>query len=95
MAILKSVIPKGIEASGIVTTGADGKASISFPRAYPTKPKLFLSPELPQATDVVTVQIEDWSLDVEGNYIGAIVATGDDAGKAEANVPVHWLIVLS
>jgi len=93
VAILKSIFPKGIEASGIVTTGSDGKASISFPKAYAVKPKLFLCPEYPQATDVVTTQVDDWSLDPDGNYIGAVVATGDDGGKAEAGVPVHWLIV--
>jgi len=77
---------------GAVTTGADGKATISFAKAYPSKPKLALAPEYSQATDVVTVQIDSWSQDVAGNYIGAVVAAGDDGGKAEANVTVHYAV---
>jgi len=93
MAVLKTVIPKGVEASGIVITGADGRASISFPKAYPTKPNLQLTPELDPATETVFAQKVADETDVAGNYIGAVVQTTSDAGKAIASVPVHWLIV--
>jgi len=85
--------PKGISEAGLATTGADGVASITFLKAYPTKPKVALSPDVPHGTDVVTTQIEGWTLDAEGKYIGMAVFTGDDAGKPEPSVPVHYLVV--
>jgi len=77
---------------GVVATGADGLASITFTKSYATKPKVALSPEYPLATEVVTVQIDSWDTDAAGNYIGMTVATGNDAGKPEAGVTVHYAL---
>jgi len=91
--MVRILLPIGIKERGEVTTGADGRATISFAKAYPTKPNLQLTPELDPAVDTVYPQIVSWSFDAEGKYIGATIQTSDDGGKAEANVPTHWLIV--
>jgi len=85
--------PAGALESGIGTTGADGKLAITFSKAYSTKPKFLAIPDLPLATDMVSIQIDSWSQDAEGKYIGCTVATADDGGKPEASVPIIWAIV--
>jgi len=78
---------------GSVVTGADGSAEISFTKAYSTKPKLACVPELPFATDAISVQVDSWTQDVEGRYIGCKIFATDDGGKGEADVLVLWAVV--
>jgi len=77
---------------GEVITNADGLASISFKKAYPTKPHPFFSTEY--VKDDVIVGINSWVQDAEGNYTGINIRTKDDGGKPEANVKVLWLIFI-
>jgi len=85
--------PVGALEAGIGTTDADGLLSITFVRAYTSKPKLVAVPDLPLATDMVTVQIDSWTQDEAGNYIGCTLAAADDGGKPEAGAGVIWAIV--
>jgi len=93
MASGRVAILPGIKEKGSATTGADGSVSISFAKAYPTKPTPFLGGELPVETDTTFVQVNSWILDAEGRYIGMVVYAHNDAGKPVANVLVHWSIV--
>jgi len=88
---IPSPIPGGPSETGIVTTGADGLANITFTKSYAAKPIVALAPEIPHGIDVVTVQIEGWT-QVDTKYTGMGVFTGDDAGKPEGNVPVHYAV---
>jgi len=81
-----------IKERGEVTTGTNGRATISFAKAYPTKPNLQLTPEYDPDTDTVYAQIESWTFDAEGNYVGATICTADDWGVGEVGVLVHWVI---
>jgi len=85
-------VPPGVLEKGSATTGADGSVSISFVGAYPAKPTPLLGAELPVGTETIFVQIDSWILDAEGRYIGMVVYAISDAGKAIANVIVHWAI---
>jgi len=94
MSLLRVAVPTAVggpSETGIVTTGADGTASITFTKPYPSKPVVALAPDIPHGTDVVTVQIEGWDI-VNTDYVGMGVFTGDDAGKPEPNVPVHYAV---
>jgi len=85
--------PGGALEAGLGTTDASGLLSITFSKAYASKPKLIAMPDVPLATDAVTTQIDSWTQDAEGNYTGCTLATADDGGKAEAGCPVIWAIV--
>lgn len=76
---------------GITTSGADGTVTVNFTGSYATKPTVALTPELAHGEDTVTVQIETWVMD-NSNYIGVTIFCGDDGGKPEVGVPIHWLI---
>jgi len=95
MATGKVVIPEpGVALeSGIVTTDGDGLATISFANVYATKPKLLAIADVPLATDCVIVQIESWTQDGAGNYIGCTLRTSNDGGRAEPTIPLIWAIV--
>jgi len=88
---IPSPAPGGPSETGIITTGSDGIATITFTKPYKSKPIVALAPDIPHGTDVVTTQIEGWTIS-DTNYVGMAVFTGDDAGKPEANVPVHYAI---
>jgi len=89
---IETITEPGALESGFVTTGANGRAEISFAETYATKPNLQLTPEFDPATETVYPQIVSWTTDAAGNYIGAVIQTSDDGGKAEAGVLVHWAI---
>jgi len=95
MAVLKIEIVPGIaiEEEGEVTTDAEGKVSISFTKAYEIKPRFIPVIELPYVTDAVSVQIDSWTLDAEGKYIGVLLYVTDDGGKGEAGALVKWFII--
>lgn len=76
---------------GIATTDAYGTTTVNFVGSYTSKPIVSLTPELPHGTDVVNAQIESWVGD-QPPYTGMTIFVGDDGGKPETNVPVHWLI---
>lgn len=76
---------------GIATTDAQGNVTVNFVGSYASKPVVSLTPELEHGTDVVTVQIDGW-VGAGPPYTGMIIFTGDDSGKPEPIVPVHWLI---
>jgi len=89
--IIPPPAPAGPSETGIVTTGADGLANVTFTKTYTSKPIVALTPEIPHGTDVVTAQIEGWVIS-NGNYVGMGIFTGDDAGKPEPNVTVHYAV---
>jgi len=95
MSLLKILIPTpvagGPSETGIVTTGTDGVASVTFTKTYTKKPLVMLTPDIPHGEDVVTTQIEGWTIS-NGNYVGMAIFTGDDAGKPEPNVTVHYAV---
>lgn len=57
-------------AVGMVVTGPDGAATISFP-AWPSKPTILLMPD----SDQVVAVVAGWVTDASGNYTGATVKT--------------------
>ncbi|MEM1589832.1 MAG: hypothetical protein QW175_05390 [Candidatus Bathyarchaeia archaeon] len=85
--------PKGVSEMGHIVTDSTGMATVTFIKAYPTKPKVALTPELSHAVDQISVQIEGWTIS-DGKYVGMALGTYDDGGKAEPNVPVHYLVFI-
>ena len=77
---------------GHISTGSAGNVTLYFSKAYPSKPKLLLTPELAWATDQTFAQISSWVTDEQGRYTGAVIYTSDDGGRAEPNVIVHYII---
>lgn len=75
---------------GSIVTDADGLATITFNHSYDHVPIVLLTPELSIGTDRVSVQIDSW---IGPPYTGVFIATSDDAGKKEAGVKVHYLII--
>jgi len=76
---------------GVATTGADGTIIVNFSGSYNSKPVVSLTPEFSHGADVVTVQIEAW-VGSQPPYTGMTIFCGDDGGKPEEGVPVHWAI---
>jgi len=91
--MVRILLPKGVDEAGFATSGTDGLASITFSKTYPVKPKISLTPDLSHAVDCIIIQIEGWTQDVEGNYIGMNVYTANDGGRTEPNVPFHYMVV--
>jgi len=80
--------------AGIVTTDADGIATITFTvHMGLTKPVVLLTPEFDPAIAKVFVQIIGWTQDADGNYTGVTIGTYNHRAVALANVPVHFMVI--
>jgi len=74
---------------GIETTDGSGVVTVTLSGSYTNKPVVMLTPEFAHGTDVVTVQIDGWT---GPPYTAFVIHSGDDSGKSEPGVDVHWLL---